>query len=207
MADEGDQDAPAFTFGAVFAGLKPHYWKVLLLNLGYRLAGGNLTLILMVPIVILAICTCCLGLLLVIPIGWFIDTLLTFTTIAIIEEGMGIFPAIDRAWRVITRNLVSVLVMFLILGLGGLIVGLLIALPLVTIPLPLVANLVITGGQLITARLILRALLFLAFIPLAIFLGGVLRAYILASWTLTYRRLILASELTPTVLTDLPGDA
>ena len=26
-------------------------------------------------------------------------------------------------------------------------------------------------------------------------------------WTLTYRRLILASELTPTVLTDLPGDA
>ncbi len=107
----------------------------------------------------------------------------------------------------ITRNLVSVLVMFLILGLGGLIVGLLIALPLVTIPLPLVANLVITGGQSITAGLILRALLFLAFIPLAIFLGGVLRAYILASWTLTYRRLILASELTPTVLTDLPGEA
>lgn len=207
MADDADHDAPALTFGAVFAGLKPHYWKVLLLNLGYRLAGGILTLILVVPIVILAICTCCLGLLLVIPIGWFIDTLLTFTTIAIIEEGMGIFPAIDRAWRVITRNLVSVLVMFLILGLGGLIVGLLIALPLVTIPLPLVANLVITGGQSITAGLILRALLFLAFIPLAIFLGGVLRAYILASWTLTYRRLILASELTPTVLTDLPGEA
>ncbi|MFU8826817.1 MAG: hypothetical protein ACNA70_04915 [Brevefilum sp.] len=207
MADAADQDAPALSFGAVFTALKPHYWKVLLLNLGIRIAGGILTLILVVPIVILALCTCCLGFLLVIPIGWLIDTLLAFTTIAIVEEGMGVFPAIGRAWRVITRNLVNVLVMFLILGLGGLIVSLLIALPLMTIPLPLVTNLVITGGQSITAGLVLSVLLFLVFIPLVIFLGGVLRAYILASWTLTYRRLILNADLTPTVLTDLPGEA
>jgi hypothetical protein len=74
------------------------------------------------------------GLLVLIPIGWLIDTLVNFTIIAMIEEELGIFPAISRAWQVIIRNLGHVLVMFLILGVGGLIVGLIISAPLIIIP-------------------------------------------------------------------------
>ena len=205
MADEVDLEASPLSFSAVFSALKPHYWKVFLLNLGFRLAGGLLTLILIVPIILLTVCTCCLGLFLLIPIGWFIDLMLNFTTIAILEEGLGVFEAIGRAWQVITRNLVSVLVMFLILGVGGLIVGLIISLPLIIIPVPLVANLVLTGARSVTIGLVFSVLLSMVFIPLLIFLGGVLRAYILSSWTLTFRRLTVDRELEPTVLND-PSD-
>jgi len=40
------------------------------------------------------------------------------------------------------------------------------------------------------------------FLPLLIFLAGVLRAFILASWTLTFRQLTLEGELSPTILND-----
>lgn len=202
LADEADLDAPPLSLGTVFSAIKPHYWKVFLLNLGFRLIGFFVILAFLVPIILLISCTCCLGLFLLIPIGWLIDVLLNFTMIAIVEEDKGIFEAISRAWQVVTRNLVNVLVMFLILGVGGLIVGLIIGMPLLTIPVPLVANLLISGGQTITVGLILSILMFVAFIPLLIFLAGVLRAYILASWTLTFRRLTQQGDLAPVVLND-----
>lgn len=200
MADEAEVDAAPLSLSAIFTGLKPHYWKVLLLQFGFRVAGFFLTLFLIVPIILLAICTCCFGLFFLIPIGWFIDILLNFTTIAIIEEGLGIFEAIGRAWRVVTRNLGRVLVMFLILGIGGLIIGLMISFPLLIIPVPLVANLVLSGARSITVGLIISLLLFLVFLPVLIFLGGVLRAYILSAWTLTFRRLRDREAFEPVVL-------
>lgn len=207
LADEVDPDAPALSFGGVFSALKPHYWKVVLLRIGLHLIGSIVILILLIPIILLITCTCCLGLLLLIPVGWLIEMLVKFTIIAIIEEKLGVFEAISRAWQVITRNLLQVLVMFLILGIGGLIVGLFISIPLLIIPVPLVANLVITGAQSITVGLIISILLSMVFIPLLIFLGGVLRAYILASWTLTFRRLAQNEALKPTVLNEKAGEA
>jgi hypothetical protein len=202
LADEADLDAPPLSFGTIFNNLKPHYWKVVLLRIGLHLIGFIVLLILLVPILLLISCTCCLGLLVLIPIGWLIDTLVNFTIIAMIEEELGIFPAISRAWQVITHNLGHVVVMFLILGVGGLIVGLIISLPLIFIPVPLVASLLISGGRMISVGLVLSILLSMAFIPLLIFLAGVLRAYILTSWTLTFRYLTLEGGLTPTVLND-----
>jgi hypothetical protein len=200
LADQADPEDKTLSFGTIFKALKPHYWKVFLFNIGFRLVGFIITILMIFPIIVLAFCTCCLGLLLLIPVGWLIDTLVNFVVIAIIEEEIGVFEAISRAWQVITRNLVSVLVMFLILGLGGLIVGLIISLPLLIIPV--LANVIITGGQAVTVGLVISLLLSLVFIPLLVFLGGVLKAFILASWTLTYRRLAMAGELTPTVLSD-----
>ncbi|MBW6465878.1 MAG: hypothetical protein K0B06_05190 [Brevefilum sp.] len=205
LADEADLDSPPLSFGTIFNKLKPHYWKVVLLRVGLHLVGFFVLLILLIPILLLISCTCCLGLFLLIPIGWLIETLVNFTMIAIIEEKLGIFPAIARAWQVITRNLGHVVVMFLILGVGGLIVGLIISLPLIIIPVPLVANLLISGGRMISVGLVLSLLLSMAFIPLLIFLAGVLRAYILASWTLTFRQLTLEGGLMPTVLNDEVG--
>lgn len=206
MADEADLEAPPLSFGVIFNRLKPHYWKVLLLRIGLHLVGFFVVLILLVPIILFTVCTCCLGWLLLIPIGWLMDTLVNFTIIAIIEEELGIFPAISRAWQVIIRNLGHVVVMFLILGVGGFIVGLIIFLPLIIIPVPLVANLLISGGQMITVGLVLSILLSMVFIPLLIFLAGVVRAYILASWTLTFRHLTLEGGLTPTVLNNEVGE-
>lgn len=202
MADKADLEASHLSFGTIFTALKPHYWKVVLLRISIHLIGFIVVLILLIPIILLISCTCCLGLLLVVPIGLLIEVMVKFTVIVIIEEGLGILAAISRAWQILTRNLLHVLVMFLILGIGGLIVGLLISVPLLMIPVPLVANLVLTGAQSITVGLVISILLSMIFIPLLIFLGGVLRAYILASWTLTYRRLSMEEDLKPTVLSE-----
>jgi len=200
MADDADEDAKPLSLGAIFKGLKPHYWKVFLLNIGLRVVGFILTIIFALPIILFAVCTCFLGLFLLVPIGWFINLMVNFTTIAIVEEGKGIFEGIGQAWQVITRHLGNVVVMFLILGIGQLVIGLIIGLPMIFAFAPLLINLVVTGFQQFAVGLIISGILFLIFLPILIILGGMLRAYVLASWTLTYRRLTGESALNPTVL-------
>jgi hypothetical protein len=202
LADEAEEGGKPLSFGEIFRGLKPHYWKVFLLNIGLRFAGFFIALFLILPIILLAVCTCFLGLFLLIPIAWFVDLMVNFTTVAIIEEDQKLFPAIGRAWQVITRNLGNVLLMFLILGIGQLIAGLIIGLPLIVTPVPLLVNLLATGFRNFTTGLILSGVLFLALIPLVIFLSGVIKAYVLSSWTLTYRRLIQQEALEPTLLSE-----
>jgi hypothetical protein len=189
MADAADLDDPPLSFGTVFNGLKPYYWKVLLFNFGLRVAGLLVGIFLVLPIIIIALCTCGLGLLLLIPISWLIGLLVKLTTVAIVEEDLGIFQAIGRAWKVFTANLGNVLLMFIILSVGSLIIGLIIALPLVIVPIPLVANLVISGFRTFAIGLVMTLLLSLVFVPIVIFLGGILQAFVLACWTLTFRRL------------------
>ena len=202
LADEAGPDEKPLSFGTIFKGVKPYFWKVLLLNLGLRVVGFIVVLILILPIILFTVCTCFLGLFLLIPVGWFIELMINFTTIAIIEEELDIFKAIGRAWEVITRNLGYVAVMFLILGIGQFIVGLIIGLPLILVPIPLIINLFATGFRMFSVGLIVSTLLFIVVLPIIIFLGGVLKAYILTSWTLTYRHLIGENQLNPVVLNE-----
>lgn len=206
MADDADAEAKPLSLGAIFKAIKPYYWKVFLLNLGLRVVGLILGVLLVIPVILLAVFTCCLGLFLLVPIGWLINMMVNFTTIAIIEEEKGIFEGIGRAWEVITLKLGNVIVMFLILGIGQLIVGLIISLPLIVVPIPLVINLFVSNFQTVTVGLILSGILFLIFLPLVIFLGGILQTYVLASWTLTYRRLTGEGGLNPIVLSDATGE-
>jgi hypothetical protein len=200
LADEADPDAKPLSFGTIFKAIKPYFWKVLLLNLGIRIVGFFVILFLALPILIFTVCTCFLGIFLLIPLGWFVEMMVTFTTIAIIEEDQDIFSAIGRAWQLTTKKLGYVVAMFLILGIGKLIVGLLIGLPLILVPLPLLINLFGSGFQTFSVGLIVSIILLIVMVPVMIFLGGVLKAYVLASWTLTYRRIAEETDLEPTVV-------
>ena len=200
LADAAEKDDKPLSFAAIFKALKPYYWKVLLLNLGLQFLGFFVFLFLAIPIVLLTICTCGIGLFLLIPIGWFIELMITFTTIAIIEEDRDIIQGMSRAWQVISQKLGYVVVMFLILGIGQFIIGLIIGLPLILIPIPLLINLIATGFRTVGVGLIVSIFFSVFIIPFAVFLGGVVKAYVLASWTLTFRRLTSPDELNPTVL-------
>lgn len=206
MADDAAEDGKPLSFGEIFKAIKPYYWKVLILNLGLRILGFVAFLIFAIPIVLFTVCTCFLGLFLLIPIGWFIEVMIIFTTIAIIEEDKDIFEGISRAWQVITRNIGYVVVMFLILGIGQLIVSLIIGLPLIMVPIPLLIDLLATGGQDISIGLIFSIVLLLALLPFLIFLTGIVKAYVLASWTLTYRALVGENALKPIVLNQESKD-
>lgn len=202
MADRASEEDKPISFGAIFKGIKPYYWKVLLLTVGVNVAGLIVGLILALPIILFTVCTCFLGLFLLIPLGWFVNAMVTFTTIGIIEEDLGIFEAIGRAWNLIIKNLGDIAVMFLILGVGQFVIGLVIALPIFVSIMPMMINLIASGGGMFKTGMIISLVMFLIALPLTIFLSGVLRAYVLTSWTLTYRRMAEKSELEPEVISS-----
>ncbi len=203
MADHADEEAKPISFKEIFKAIKPYYWKVLLLTIGLQVALFIVGVILAIPAVLLVVCTCFLGLFLLIPIGWFIHTLVYFSVIAVIEEDLGIFKAIARAWQLMIKNLGKVTVMFLIIGVLKIVFGLLIVVPVILIPVPFVVNMLTTGfTQMPTIGLILSGILGLIIVPVLIFLGGVLQAYVLTNWTLTYHRLAEATPLEPEVISE-----
>ncbi|MCB2214095.1 hypothetical protein KQH50_01745 [bacterium] len=200
MADRADEDDKPISFGAIFKGIKGSYWKVILLQLGWSVLGFIVVMLLLIPLILFTVLTCGLGLFLLIPIGWFVSTMVNFTIIAIVEEGLGIFEAIARAWHLIIKGLGQVVVMFLILGIGKIVVGLVIGLPVILIPLPIIINLFSAGFQDMTVSLVISGILMLVIIPIIVFLSGVLQAYVLSAWTLTYHRLAETHPLDPEVL-------
>jgi len=195
MGDRAEEDDKPVSLGAILKAIKTSYWKVILLRLGLSVAGFLVVMILLLPIILFTVLTCFTGLLLLIPIGWFIKVLVDFTIIAIVEEDQGIFEAIGRAWTLMIKNLGQVIIMFLILGVGQIVVGLVIGLPMILIPLPIIINLISTGMQNMTVSLAISGILLLVIVPVVIFLSGVLRAYVLTAWTLTYHRLAESDPL------------
>jgi len=200
LADAAEVDAKPLSFSEIFKAVKPHFWKVFLFNLGLRFLGFFVALIFIVPIILLTVCTCFMGLFLLLPIGWFLEVWVNFTTIAILEEDLGVFVAIKRAWQVIIRSLGHVIVMFLILGIGQLIAGVIILLPIVVVPVPLLINLYTSGFNSFAVGLAISFVLSLVIFPIMVVLAGMLRAYVISSWTLTYRRLTGEENQAPIVL-------
>lgn len=202
MADRADPGDKPLSLGQIFKAVKPYFWKVFLFQIGIRLVASLITLLLLIPIMLLMVCTCCFGLFLLIPVGWFIDLMVYFTLIAILEEDKDMIAGIQRAWQLITRHLGKVVVLFLILAVGQFVLGVLFSLPFLALPIPILINLAVTGFESFGVGLIISIILFILAMPVFVLLTGILKAYILTSWTLTYRRLLLEEELQPVTLND-----
>ena len=200
LADDRSDDEKALSLSQIFKSVQPVHWNVFLLNLGVKLGGSVLLLLLIAPIILYTVCTCFTGLLFLIPLGWFLELWLIFTILAITIEEKGVFPAIGRAWDVIFRNLGHVLLMWLILGLGSLIVGILLAVPLLVVPVPVIVNLLSTGMMEFSLGFIISMVLLVLLLPILILLSGVLKAYVLSAWTLIYQRLTQNDPLHPEVI-------
>ncbi|QRN83026.1 hypothetical protein JR338_11515 [Chloroflexota bacterium] len=205
MADQAAEDDKPLSFGMIFKGLKPHFWKVLLMTLIVNIGGFILGVILVIPILILTVCTFFLAGILMIPLGWFITTLVRFTTIAIVEENLGIIDAVKRAWNLLIKNLGNVAIMFLILGVGGTLLSMFLAIPIILSLLPVIINITSNGIEAVRGGVTLTLIFFAIALPIVIFLGGVLKAYVLSAWTLTYREITAETPLDPEVI-SLPKE-
>ncbi len=197
VADEG---AERLGFSELFSVSLKYFWRVFGLNLLVGLAVGLALLIIMLPFVLLVLGTlgvaflCLLPLLCVIIIlAWVVAVILELANVALVSDDLGIMAALSRGWETARANLGPVIVMGLILGIGGWLVGLIIALPVILVVLP--AGLGVVVGELAGSRGVLATGLVTAGVCLAVYLPvlvvaqGVLTAYIQSAWTLTYRRL------------------
>ncbi|MDD5371040.1 MAG: hypothetical protein PHQ40_18320 [Anaerolineaceae bacterium] len=207
LADEG---AMTLGFGELFNGSLSYFWRVFLLNLLIGLAFLVIILVLTIPLILLTIGTLGIALLcliplacLLIPVMWVVGVIIEQANIALIVENLGILAAVQRGWDVVRRNLGAIIVMALILFIGGAIAGLVIAIPLVFLLVPPLVGMA-AGNQGLGAGLVISLVLFVIYLPIALVLGGILRAYITTSWTLTFRRLTGRTALGASLPTIVP---
>lgn len=191
QADAGESH---LSFGELFRGSTPYFWRVFGLNLLIGLTIFIVMAVLFGFFVLLAVVTfgigaiCLLPLIcLIIPIAWFVGVVVEQVNVALVVENTGVFEGIRRGWEVVRANLGEMILMGLILGLGGGMISFLIALPFAFITLPLIFSLAF--GSTPGWGLGISLLCLVLYLPVLLVLNGALRSYIGSAWTLTYMRL------------------
>lgn len=212
LADTG---TPVLSLGSVFSASLPYFWRVFFLHLLVGVAIFILVLAMFVPLIMLTAATlglaifCILPFLcLLIPLGWVLNTVIEQSDIAIVDENLGIFAGLERGWKVFTANFGPIIVMALILGVGGWIAGMLIALPMLAIIFPPILGIVAGTKEAFQATMLLSLAMFCVYLPVFLVASGILYAYISAAWTLTFRRLTgkgLPALEVPPPTADLPA--
>jgi hypothetical protein len=198
---QADQDNEKLSFGELFSGSVPYFWRVFLLNFLVCLA-----IAVAVFALILTICLAPLACLMI-PVAWVVAVIVEQASVAIVAEELGIMDGLKRGWEVVRLNPGPMIVMWLILVLViGFIGGLIIAIPMMFTVGPIIAGIIAgllaEGAWPIIGGFAFAALCFVAYLPFLIVLSGILRTYVGSAWTLTYLRLTVSD--TPTDQEPLP---
>jgi hypothetical protein len=202
---KAESGADRMTFGELFNEGKPYFWRVLGFNFLAGLAVFIIVLILLIPLIALTALTVGVFLICLIPIicllvpaSWLVTVIFEQVNIAIVIEDLDIITGLKRGWQVFRDNIGNMIVMALILGIGGFIVGFLMALPMILLVVPVMIG--IFGGTtsgsefLIGSGFAVAGICFVTYLPVLIVLSGILQAYIKSAWTLTYIRLTGETE-------------
>lgn len=211
-ANRVDEGAEKLSFGEVWTGGLPYFWRIfglrLLLGLGIMLV----VLALILPAVFLGVaanlkllilCLILPFMCLLVPIGWLVSLLIEQGSNAIIVENLGVFAAIGRAWNIIWANFWRMVVMALILWVGSLLVGLVLAAPFIALLVPVLVGAAVGQNQALRTGIVMSVVLGCLYLPILLVLGGIIKSYISSAWTLTFRRLTGRLPGTPIVV-DAP---
>ena len=189
---QAEQGAVSLSFGELFSGGLPYFWRVFGLNLLVGLAFAALVIITVVPLAITVIGLVCLIPLIciLVPLAWIVGVVVEQANVAIVTEDLNILDGLRRGWEVVKNNPGVFIVMALILLLGvGFIGSFVIGLPIVAIIGPAVVGAIAGTPRALRGGLALTGLCLVFYIPVAIVLYGILQSYIKTAWTLTYLRL------------------
>jgi hypothetical protein len=196
MAETGE----TVTLSSAFQQGLRYFWKLLGIQLIFGVATFVVIVLLIISVVILGVLTLGIALIclipflcLLIPLGIVVSIYTQLTQIALIVEELDIVSAFQRAWDVLVANVGQIIVMGLILGIGGFVAGLILAIPLVLLALPFIAGLIGGTDTTTVAGISATVVGVLLYLPVLLVASGILRTFITGSWTLTYRSLI-ASE-------------
>ena len=147
MADE-NEDAQ-LTFSSIFNSVKPFFWRVVGLNLLIMVGYFAILMILGMMFLFSAVLTFGLALIcllplccVLIPVFWVLTTFVEMANVAVVVEDLSIIDGLKRGWQVFRDNLGEMIVMGLVLVLGGLIVSVLIALPMILTVIPLLIGII-----------------------------------------------------------------
>ncbi len=198
---QADKDAESLSFGELWAESMPFFWRVFGLNFLIGLAF----LVLFIPLVLFGIVTAGIGFLclipllcIMVPLSWAVMAIIEQAQNAIVLEDLNMLDGFKRGWEIVKANTVPIIIMMLILGIGSGIIGVIIALPIIIAVVP--AFIGIAVSQQTLTPFYIAAACCVAYFPVLLFFNGVLTAYIQASWTLTYLRLVKSKEEAPVII-------
>jgi hypothetical protein len=182
-----EQGAERLSFGELFSGSLPYFWRVLGLVL---LVGTSMFLAILLVGIPLAVITCGIGALVIVVVGFLVPIIVQQSVAAIVLENLGIIEALQRGWQLFRQHPDKFIIMGLVLNLGlTLAAGLVIALPLFLVAAPALVGALWGTGEALRSGLIVAGVCLAGYLPVAILLNGILSAYIHTAWTLTYLRL------------------
>lgn len=196
--NKAENGAESMAFGELWSESMPYFWRIFGLNLLIGLA----VFVLIIPLVLFGVFTAGIGFLcilpllcILIPISWAVMVIVEQAQPAIVLENLGMWDGFKRGWEIVKSNAVPFILLALIIGIGGAIIGVIIALPVLLAFVPIILG-ADSLGRSLTPVYITFAWCAL-YLPVLIFLNGVLTAYIQSVWTLTYLRLSKPKEEVP----------
>ena len=190
---KAEQEEPEkLVFGELFGASLPYFWRIFGLSFLIFLA----VMLVIAPVMVLGVMTvvCILPLIcILIPVGWFMAVLVEQANRAIVLEDMGIFDGLKRGWEIVKTNIGPLVIISLILFGINLVVGLVIALPVLIVVIPAVIGFVASEGRTMTPLYTIAACI-CAYLPVSLVANGILITFTQSSWTLTYMRLTQKPE-------------
>lgn len=191
-ADEGAD----VSLGEAFSLGLQSFWKLLGIRFTVWIIGLIIGIVLVVGLIVLGIVTLGIGLIcllplicLIVPLVFAVDSYITLTMVAAVDEDLPVFDAFGRAWQVFKENLGPMIVMALVLVLGGGLASIIVAAPFFAVFVPFIIGLVNGTEQGILTGLVASGVLFFVALPVVIVLSGILNTFVTGAWTLTFRRL------------------
>jgi hypothetical protein len=188
---QAEEGAEKLSFGELFSGAMPYFWRVF----GLSFLIGLITFLLFIPFLFFGVLTAGIGficmlplLCLLIPVSIAIYLIIELANVAIVKENIGLWDGWKRGWELLRTNLGPVILMGLILFVISFVIGLVIALPILMIVVPAAIGMA-SGQTLDTNMWIIAGVCFAAFLPVALLVQGVFNTFMGAAWTLTYNRL------------------
>ncbi len=109
--------------------------------------------------------------------------------ISLVKDGLSVGEALSRSWEIFRSQFGNLIAMGLILFLGGLLAGIVIAIPTAALFMPALFGFFSDNPDALGNGLLISVILFLIALPFLIVIHGILRAYIQSAWTLTYMHL------------------
>lgn len=199
LADEGEEK---LDFSRIFQESKPYYWRVFLFFLLLFAASIAIGGIVVIPILLVIIFTLGLGLLFLIPlfivVAFAIKILIEQTIMAIVAEDLGVFAAIERAWKLLVEKPWPQLVIGLVTTGLEIVVGFVLVLPMFLVVLPLLISIMFQTEVVLGIGAIISGASFLLYLPVMLLVMGVMYAYFGALWALTFRR--ITQPLAPAIV-------
>jgi len=195
LADAGEEK---LNFSRIYDESKPYYWRVFLFFLLLFAASIAIGGLVAIPILLVIVFTLGLGLLFLIPlfivVGFAIRILIEQTIVAIVAEDLGVFAAIERAWKLLVEKPWPQVVVGLATSIGEIAVMFVLVIPIFMVLIPFFISIFFQTEAVIGIGAIISGAGFLLYLPVMILASGILYAYIGSVWALIFKRLTAIPE-------------